>query len=330
MAKIKQISVHLPENTVTNEELGQEFPEADFDSFEKVVGVKSRRISSPGETALDLAEKAANIAIKDAGGANIDFILFCTQTPDYPLPGNAGILQDRLGLGKNIGALDFNLGCSGYVYGLALAQSLIDMGMAKELLLITSDTFSGYIHPKDRVNRSLFGDGATATIIDNGKGGFGKFVFGTDGSGYKHLIVPNGSFKNAFNPDAKEYSYGTNNFTDDNHFYISGLDVFSFSAKVVPTLVQNTLAENKLDIKDIDHFVFHQANKYMLEFLRKKLNIEKEKFYNNLDHVGNTNSSTIPIGLDELIRNKKIKPGQKILLIGYGVGLSWSGTVINT
>ena len=329
MAKIRQIGVHLPEQVVSNEDLKEEFPDADFDKFEETVGVKSRHLAKEGETALDLGEHAARKALEKYEDADIDFILFCTQSPDYHVPGNSGILQNRLGLKKNMGALDFNLGCSGYVYGLALATGLIDTGMARQVLFVTADTFNGYIHPKDRVNRALFGDGATATIIDDTPNGIGKFIFGTDGSGYEHLIVPNGCFRNDIDPEAEEYEYGTDNITDDNHFFMNGLEIFSFTAKVVPKLVKDTLASNNLEVEDIDHFVFHQANEYMLNFLRKKLKIDESKFYINLETVGNTSASTIPIGLDELLNEGKIQSGQKIMLAGYGIGLSWSGTVIH-
>lgn len=330
MAKIGKIGIYLPERIVTNDDLQKEFPQADFESFEKTVGVRSRHIAAPNETALDLAEKAVTNVFEKGGNSNIDFILFGTQTPDYHLPGNAGILQNRLGLDKNMGALDYNLGCSSYIYGLALAKGLIDSGLANRILLVISDTFTKYVHPKDRINRALLGDGATATIIENSNDGIGEFILGTDGSGFDNLIVPNGGAKNPINPEAEEFEYGTGNITDDNHFFMNGLEIFSFSAKIVPKLVQDTLDKNQLEINDIDHFVFHQANGYMLKFLRKKINISESKFHTNIESIGNTSGSSIPILLKESIDNRQIKPGQKVLLVGYGVGLSWGGVVINT
>ena len=213
MAKIRQIGVHLPEQIVSNEDLKKEFPDADFDKFEETVGVKSRHLAKKGETALDLGEIAAKKFIDKCDDPEIDFILFCTQTSDYRTPGNSTILQDRLGLPKNIGALDFNLGCSGYVYGLSLATGLINSRLASSILLITSDTFSQYIHQKDRVNRALFGDGATATLINDTRDGIGDFVFGSDGSGFNHLIVPNGNSKNELDLEPQEFEYGSGNIT---------------------------------------------------------------------------------------------------------------------
>jgi 3-oxoacyl-[acyl-carrier-protein] synthase III len=330
MAKIHTVTVHLPEKTVTNSDLQKEFPDSDMKSFEETVGVVSRRVAAKNETALDLAEKAARKAMEESGISDIGFILFCTQTPDYHAPGNAGILQHRLGLGKHTGAFDFNLGCSGYVYGLSVARGLIDTGMTGSVLLITADTFSRFIHPRDRVNRALFGDGAAATIITGDEGGIGEFIFGSDGSGSDHLIVPNGCARSPLNPEVQEFEYGTGNITDKNHFFMDGLEVFSFTARVVPKLVNETLEKNGLSMDDIDHFVFHQANEYMLKFLRKKLKADESRFYINLKHVGNTSGATIPIGLRELTDSGALKPGQKVLLAGYGIGLSWAGTVIYT
>jgi 3-oxoacyl-[acyl-carrier-protein] synthase-3 len=328
MAFIKDITVHLPEKIVTNEDLQKEFPDADMSGFEDTVGVVSRHIAAPDETALDLGEAAARKLLEQNENPDIDFILFCTQTPDYHAPGNAGILQHRLGISKQCGALDFNLGCSGYVYGLSLAKSLIETGMAKNVLFVASDAFSGNIHPRDRVNRALFGDGATATLIGPGADGIGEFVFGTDGSGYEHLIIQNGCARNPYDPDAEEFEYGTGNITDNNHFYMNGLEIFSFTARIVPGLVRNTLEKNGLTHDDIDHYVFHQANEYMLKFLRKKLKVDEDRFYINLKNVGNTSASTIPIGLDELLNNGTLKKGQKVMIAGYGIGLSWAGTII--
>jgi 3-oxoacyl-[acyl-carrier-protein] synthase-3 len=328
MSNLSDIAVHLPEKIVTNKDLQEEFPEADMSSFEDTVGVVSRHIAAPGETALDLGEAAARKLLDQCNQPDIDFILFCTQTPDYHAPGNAGILQHRLGISKNCGALDFNLGCSGYVYGLSLAKGLIETEMARNVLFVAADAFSSYIHPLDRVNRALFGDGATATLVRSEKNGIGEFVFGTDGSGYEHLIIKNGCARNPYKPDAKEYEYGTGNITDNNHFYMNGLEVFSFSARTVPGLVRDTLHKNDLSHDDIDHYVFHQANQYMLRFLRKKLKIDDDRFYINLKNVGNTSASTIPIGLDELKSNGTLQQGHKVLIAGYGIGLSWAATVL--
>ena len=323
------INTYLPETILSNQELQKEFQDWDATSFEKKVGIKQRHVVTEKETALDLAFQAATKAIQEFDKSKIDFILLCTQSPDYFLPTSACILQNRLGLERSCGALDFNLGCSGYVYGLSVAKGLLAGGIAKNILLITAETYTKYIHPKDRTNRSIFGDAAAATILtkdDLLK--LGEFVLNTDGKGFDKLIVRNGASRFPFDTNPAELDYGTDNKYTHNNLYMDGPDIFTFTIENIPNLITETLQKNKLEITDIDYFIYHQANAFMLNFLRKKSKIPKEKFYINMDKVGNTVSSTIPIALQNATEKNLIKPGDKILLAGFGVGLSWAATVI--
>lgn len=329
MASIKKVTIGFPEQTISNDDLQREFPDSNFETFEKKVGVQKRRIAEPGETALDLSVRAAEELLKGEDRDSIDFILYCTQTPDFLLPGNAGLLQDRLNFGTQIGALDFNLGCSGYVYGLSIAKGLLATGAANRVLFITADTYSRIVHPKDRVNRSLFGDAATATLIERSGDGIGQFRFGTDGSGCDKLYIRNGGMRFEAEPDAELFEFGTGNYTDNNHLLMNGLEVFGFTTRVVPEVVSSTLEANNCTIDEIDYFILHQANEYILRYLQKKLGIPDEKFYLNMKEVGNTSSSTIPIGLEESVQNGTLKKGHRVMLVGYGIGLSWGGVVIN-
>ncbi len=327
--KIANIEYYLPEKVVTNDQLAKQFPDWSSEKIEKKVGIRERHIVKEDETALDLALRASKKVFKNYDKDKIDFLILCTQSSDYYLPTSACILQDKLGLKTNIGAFDFNLGCSGFVYGLALAKSLINSNIAKNILLITSETYTKHIHPKDKSNRTMFGDAAAAIIIEKSEEEqIGEFVLGTDGSGYKNLIVPNGGLRNRYNPNSKEIDDGSGSIRTDNNLYMNGPEIFNFTIKAVPKVVAETLVKNSITLDDLDYVIFHQANKYMNEYLRKKINIPKEKFYLNLLHTGNTVSATIPIAIKDALDNKLIKKGDKVLLVGFGVGYSWGGIIV--
>jgi len=327
---IKALAYTLPENEITNEQLVKEFPEWSVDKIADKVGINTRFVASENETSSDLAVKAAEKLFLENPSINkedIDFVLFCTQSPDYFLPTSACIIQNKLGLPTTCGALDFNLGCSGYIYGLSLAKGLILGGIANNVLLLTGETYSKYLHPKDKGNRTIFGDAGSATLISTeGFAEIGNFSLGTDGKGAENLIVKTGGLrcKNPMNDltfDEKA------NPTSSDYLYMNGSEIFNFTIEAVPELVKNTLLKNKLTNDEIEGFVSHQANKFMLNFLRKKLKINEEKFHYYMSEVGNTVSSTVPIVLYEKLKNGELHGN--ILLGGFGVGYSWGGCVIN-
>ncbi len=321
---VVKIEYYLPEKILSNDNLMQEFPEWDASKIEKKVGIKNRHVTTAKESALDMAIKVSSKVLENFDSNKIDFILFCTQSPEYFLPSGACLIQDKLGLRKNIGALDFNLGCSGFVYGLTLADSLIKSGAASNVLLINSETYSKHIHPQDKSNRAIFGDGAAATIISTSNiPKIGKFVLGTDGSGFNKLIVRDGAFRDVNHQ--REYEVSNYN---GKYIYMNGPDIFNFTMDVVPKVVSDCLDSNNTEIDKIDFFIFHQANKYILDFLRKKIKIPKEKFYVNMEETGNTVSATIPIALRQCLDNKLVKAGDKVMLVGFGVGLSWASCII--
>ncbi|MDR1653973.1 MAG: ketoacyl-ACP synthase III [Prevotellaceae bacterium] len=327
---IKAISYYLPEKILTNEDLAQEFPEWTVEKIASKIGVNQRHIAEKNQTAADLGVNAAEKLFTEHNidKNSVDFLLFCTQSPDYFLPTSACIMQNKLNLPTTCGALDFNLGCSGYVYGLSLAKGLIVSGIAKNVLLITAETYTKHLHPKDKGNRTIFGDAAAATLIStDGFAEIGNFALGTDGKGAENLIVKTGAFreKNAKN----DLTFDENKFPKSSDFlFMDGGEIFNFTAKAVPELVDETLKINNLQQKNIDLFVFHQANKFMINFLRKQLKIDKEKFFVFMENVGNTVSCTIPIALYEAQKQGVLKGNA--LLVGFGVGYSWGGTVLNS
>ena len=329
-AFIKAVDYYLPLRIVSNKDISLKFPEWSENKIYEKVGIKERHIAADSETALDIAVKACEKLFdqKKCFKESVDYILFCTQSPDYKLPTTACILQDRLGLSINIGALDFNLGCSGYEYGLSLAKGLIVAEMAKNVLLVTAETYSKYIHPEDKGNISIFGDAATATIVSTeGFAEIGEFSFGTNGSEYEELIVRNGGGRN---PDKSGIvsKDENNHIISPDYLYMDGDSIFSFTLKFVPQMVDSLLEKSKLTKSDIDLFIFHQANVFMLEFLRKKLKIDKEHFYYYIENVGNTVSNTVPIALYNAIKDGSLQKKKNIMLAGFGVGLSWSGCTI--
>jgi len=314
---------------VTNDELAEQSGRWSAAKIEKKVGIRERHVVEENETALDLAYEASVKVLKGYDKDKIDFLILCTESPDYFLPASACILQDKLGLPTRVGAFDFNQGCSGYIYGLAIAKSFINSGMGTSVLLITSDTVTKYIHEKDFSNRTIFGDAAAASIIEkNEEECIFEFVLGTDGRGWNNLVVPSGGLRRRYNPDEEAVEDESGNFRTSNNLFMNGTEVFNFSIDAVPKVVKEVLGKNRLQMDDIDYVIFHQANKYMIDYLRKKIKIPEEKFYKNMLHTGNTVSATIPIALENTLGSGILKKGNRVLLCGFGVGYSWGAVII--
>jgi 3-oxoacyl-[acyl-carrier-protein] synthase-3 len=331
-AAIKAISTFLPATTLTNEQLAKEFGDWDAHKIYEKTGIAKRHIAASDECASDLGVAAARRLFETGACAptDIDFLLFCTQSPDYFLPTTACTIQDRLGLRTDSGAIDFNQGCSGFVYGLSLAKSLIESGTSRSVLLITAETYSKFINPRDRSARTIFGDGAAATLIgalESETELLGPFVFGTDGRGARELIVPSGGSRKgvaaclAMNGEAEEWR-------TERDLYMNGPEIFNFTLKTVPRAVNELLEKCALDQDEIDFFILHQANKFMLESLRRKMKIPTEKFWIEMEAYGNTVSSTIPIALEEARAQERIRSGSRVALVGFGVGYSWAGAMM--
>ena len=320
-AFIKNLAIYLPEKIETNEKYDPRFIEK--------LGINQRHIVSEGESSSDIAIRAAEKI--DLSG--VDFLLLCTQYPDYIVPSTACILQDRLKLPKSTGALEFSLGCSGYVYGLSLAKSLIESGLATRILFLTSDITSRIVNPCDKTIRPLFGDAATATLIaaeESETPGLDSFVFGSDGSGFDKLIVPAGGFRNEsrlteeiFETDERD------NVRSNFDLHMDGNAITYFSLRIAPKMVDEILEKSNLTREQIDHFIFHQVNSFMLDHIRKKCGLENRPFYSDIRDVGNTVSGTIPIGISRVLDEKSPRELNRVMLMGFGVGLSWAGCIAN-
>lgn len=326
---IKAISYYLPKTVVTNDELIKEFPEWTVEKIASKVGVSERHIAADDETAGDMALRAAEKLFTEynINKATIDMVVLCTQSPDYFLPSTACIIQGKLGLEERCGSFDINLGCSGYEYGLAIAKGFIIAGISTNVLLLTAETYNKHIHPKDKGNRTIFGDAATATLVSTeGFALIGEFILGSDGNKADKLIHKTGGWRQL--APANDYMLDENlNTHSSDYLFMDGKAIFDFTADAVPTLVKDTMKINSTNMIDINLFVFHQANRFMINYLRKLIGIDKDKFYIYLEKVGNTVSSTVPIALREAQNEGKLKG--KVLIAGFGVGLSYGATVLD-
>ena len=327
---IKGLSYYLPETVLGNSELASLFPEWSVEKIEKKLGIKERHIAASDETASDLAFNAAKklFAEYNINPGNIDFLIFCTQSPDYILPTTACILQERLGLKTDIGAYDLNLGCSGFVYGLLNAKLLVESAVANNVLLLTAETYTKYIHPRDKSNRTIFADGAAACLV--GKDGFaeiGNFTMGTDGKGAENLIVRSGGARHKAPMDDLIINEFGNPMSGD-YIFMDGPEILNYTLTRIPEMVSDVLRKNDMTMDDIDLHVYHQANAYIAKLQRKKLRIPEDKYYCCFEHCGNTVSSTIPIALKEAIKDGSIKQGNVVMSVAQGLGYSWGGFIL--
>jgi 3-oxoacyl-[acyl-carrier-protein] synthase-3 len=327
-AYIKAIAGYLPKKIEQNDKSKR---------LTKKTGIHERYIVDEHECASDLAFNAAEklFELYNISRESIDFIILCTQSPDYFLPTTACILQKRLGLSKKCGAFDFNLGCSGYIYGMSIAKGLVETGQAKKVLLLTAETYSKYIHSEDETVRPLFGDGATATLIvgeQTDKEGIYSFVFGTDGSGAENLIVPAGGLRNpSFVTEKIEQVDDSGNKRTNYNLYMNGSEITKFALDVVPSTVETILEKSGLVKTEVDYYVFHQANKFMLDFLQQKCELQDLPYWNHSENGGNTVSCSIPLAITQLmaVEQGEYQKLERVMTVGFGVGFSWAGCLVD-
>ena len=296
----------------------------------KALGIEERHIALACQAASDLAEEAAVrlFARFPVAKESIDFVLLCTQQPDYPLPSTACLVAERLKLPKETGALDYNLGCSGYVYGLALAKGLIEAGLSKHLLLLTSSLYSREIGAEDAATKPVFGDGATATLIErveSEKPLLDAFVFGTDGKGGSSIIQEVGGSRHPWrtaSPEMVEDAHGRHSTAD---IFMDGQEVMLFTLREVPPMVEKVLHKAGITREELGYAVFHQPNRFMLDYVQRKCGLQRVPFFNDSARTGNTVSGSIPLGLEQILKEEEPEQLTNVLLAGYGVGLSWAG-----
>lgn len=340
IAQITGIAAYLPEGRLDNAELVKAFPKWTEEKLRRKLGIATRPVADKDQTALDLGEAACR-RLFDAGIAKpdeIDFLVLCTQSPDYLLPTSACILHERLGLRSSCGAFDMNLGCSGYVYGLGICKGMIESGLARKILFVTAETYTKYVNERDSVSRPIFSDGAAVTLLEvseaesddvfSGVAALGPFEFGTDGSGADMLVVRAGGARLPRDANtAIERVDMRGNYRSLNQLYMNGTGVFAFSVDVVPPLVKRFTELAARRGAEIDAFLLHQANKFMLDRLLDLCDVDPAKYFNDISERGNTVSSTIPIAAIDACKTGLVKPGALALLVGFGVGLSWGAAL---
>jgi len=332
-AEIRGIAYKLPDLVVTNEMLGAENPTWDMSRVESRTGVAARHIARDDETAFDLACRACDSLFEEHPEAReqVDAILFCTQSGDYVMPPNACLLHEYLGLPEDVFATDFNLACSGFVYGLGLAQSLLASGIATNVLLINADTYSKYINRGDRSARALFGDGAAATWLAASDSGRGLIAIrcATSGKDHRKFIIPAGGCRLPRTLDtAVEQADSSGNLRSLENIHMDGAGVLSVLNATAPRQIRALLESNQMTLDDIDMFVFHQASKMALDSLNARLRIPADKSFSNLRGVGNTVSASIPIAIRDAIDLGRIRAGDRVLVSAIGVGMSWATAIM--
>lgn len=329
---IKQIEYYLPEKVITNLDLAKDNPEWNIEKIEEKSGVKKRHVAEANETALDLAIKAvekifsSGVVSKD----EIDAVIFCTQSHDYVMPANSFLIHKHFNLKQNVWTFDYNLACSGYIFGLAITRGILETGLAKNVLLINSETYSKYINPKDRSTSILFGDGAAASVISVGDfGGIIDVILSASGEKFDSFYIPAGGMKTPKSEGTKEITVdASGNVKTLEDIHMNGFAVWQFISKNVSEQINTLLERNQLGVDDIDLYVFHQASKLTLDSLVKSLKLDKEKVFLNLQDVGNTVSASVPIALKDAELSGKLKKGDLVLLSGFGVGLSWGSIIM--
>ena len=327
---ITHIDYYIPKKDYSNRKL---INKKSIESIIKKVGIDNKFAASEDEFATDLAINAAkNLFLKNPKlKEKIDFIIYCTQSSENLIPSGSSKIQNEIFENKNIGSVDISLGCSGFVYSLAIAESFILSGFAKNIMIVTADTYSKFINEENLSVRTIFGDAATVSIISsisNKKNIIYKPDYGTDGNGIYDLILPGSGLKNIDQINKEALELGLKHSMKENELHMDGPKMFTFALKSVPSTIKKALKSNKLRISEIDLFILHQANKFMLESIRKKLGINENKLYISLNNRGNTTSSSIPLALYDAIKSKVVKKDMRVLLCGFGVGLSWATSII--
>lgn len=323
---IKGISCCVPKNTERNIDLDL-LTQEEIQKFIDATGVEERRIATKEICTSDLCCEAAEKLIKDLNWQKeeIEILVFVSQTADYILPVSAAILQDRLGLSTNCIAFDVPLGCSGYVYGMSIIASMMNSTGIKKGLLLAGDTSSKLLSKSDKSTVPLFGDGGSATAFElDEKAERLLFDLGTDGSGYKTIIVNDGGSRNRTNSDSLTYHTISPGIERNAcQLILDGMDVFSFGISQAPKTVNKLIEKFEIDKDAIHHFVFHQANLMMNKMIVKKLKLPVEKVPYSLKEFGNTSSTTIPLTIVTELKDSLTNATQDLILCGFGVGLSW-------
>lgn len=316
------MSACVPSKIIYNKDLGYLIPEEEIEKTIQSIGVVERRIADEGVCASDLCYKAAKQLMEDSGvdPKSIDVLLFMSQTADYRIPATAPILQHRLGLSNDTLCMDLSLGCSGYVFALSTAYAYANMGL--RVLLLDGETFSKIVNKRDKVDWPLYGDGATATLVENGNYEESTFILRTDGSGKDAVMIRDGMRNRITTASCIEKVEEDGNIRNGMEVFMDGMDVFNFAMRHVPKDIKEIVAEVGIAMNDIDWLVFHQANKFMTDFFVRKLKFDTNKVPYCIQKYGNTSSTSVPLTIVSELHDK-LRDGDRVVMSGFGAGLSW-------
>jgi 3-oxoacyl-[acyl-carrier-protein] synthase-3 len=330
---IRGMAAAVPANKIINREYTTFFSSADVGEIVDKTGIEERRFAPEGMCASDLCQAAAERLIADLGidKSEIDLLVFVSQTPDYRMPATAVLLQERLGLSKQTMAFDLSLGCSAFVYALSVVYALVQNGTIRKALLLDGETRSRAYYPKDRRVAFLFGDGGVAALIEkNEKFGKSYFSLNSDGSRGDLIKIKSGGYRfpsSAASVQEKILDeYG--NISTDEHGTMNGAEVFNFVLEEIPNDLKNIMAFAGISKEEPDFFVFHQANAFMNGYLAKKMKLPVEKVPSSIREFGNTSSVSIPLTIVSQLQGK-LDGSKKLLLCGFGVGMSWASAVMD-
>jgi 3-oxoacyl-[acyl-carrier-protein] synthase-3 len=322
-ARLAALGAYVPERVVTNAEMEERVDTSDAWIVART-GIRERRFAAPDQASSDLGVIAAERAIAAAGitAASVDMVIVATATPDHLFPSTAALLAHRIGA-RNAGAYDLLAACSGFVYGLAQASALVESGIARTVLVVGAEALSRLTDQADRSTCVIFADGAGAAVITSAEPdevtGFLGFEIGADGGGAEHLLIPAGGSR---------MPLGMTGQASDGYIRMNGAEVFRFATRIMVESTERLLAAAGLGIDDIDLVVAHQANSRILDHAAERLGISSERVYSNIERYGNTSSASIPLALDEARDEGRLSPGDLLLLVGFGGGLTWASTIV--
>ena len=326
---IKAMSACVPQDVYYNKDLGYLIPEEEIEKTINNIGIVERRIAAPDVTASDLCYKAACqlMADNDIDPESIDVLLFMSQTPDYRIPATSCLLQHRLGLSRETMCFDISLGCSGYLFALSTAFAYASMEGINRVLLLDGETFSKIVNRRDKVDWPLYGDAGTATLVERGDYGDSTFMLNTDGSGENTLKIHAG-MRNPITPEScVEREQEDGNIRSDLEVFMDGMDVFNFAISKVPKSIKQLLKETDKTIDDVDYLIFHQANRFMMDFFVKKLKINSTQVPYCIHKYGNTSSASIPLTIASELAGQ-LSGKHSLMMSGFGAGLSWGSALM--
>lgn len=332
-ARVVGVAAAVPDNVRSNDDL--EGDPVEIARTAKLCGIEARYVAPDGMCASDLCQRAAEDLLKGIGWKrdSIDLLIFLSQTPDYVVPATSCVLQHRLGLSPQCAAFDMSLGCSGYLYGLMVAFGMVAPQGIRRVLLLVGDTPSKMVSPHDVAANVLFGDAGSATAIEyDESAGESYFVAGTDGVGGRSLIIPAGGFRTPCNADtARRKPHPVDRvLRSEEDLYMDGSAVFSLTLNHVPALIDSLASTSGWSVGSVDHWLFHQANRFMLDHFARKLSIAPDRMLSNIDRFGNTSPPSIPLLMvSEDFQSRCKGAGQRYGMVGFGVGFSWAGALLS-